>query len=212
MCFYFSSKVYDRLQKLGVCLTRTCNSAILDNIKETFKIQIVEAITDNRYIRFLGDNIDFMIGVRDERIDKHAKLVHYFGSAVLVYNFKFPNLSEVKPQRDYKTISPREMLLDETESSALVDDYVHIVMKVAVQHFPSFKFLQKELDRYPRSSIPDILQKTQTIPLPALHKHEQRYGDVVDILRFYESTLKSAYTQAGRDLTDDTKVHIGGEY
>lgn len=55
-----------------------------------------------------------------------------------------------------------------------------------------------------------LRSKTVVVPLQVLAKNEQKYGDVVDILRHYESTISNIYEKAGMSITDK-KIHIGGD-
>ena len=206
---YFFFQIYNRLQRVGICINFRNGTRILDAIKGGFHKKAIDAVRQSKHIRIIGDNIDFVIGVRDERMKHHGKLHHYFGSAFLVHNYSFKNLSLISPQRKYQCTKPADLMLSKNEEEELVKDYINIVVSVAIRFFPVFQFL--ESPQPTTSDQADITQKTLTIPLPALHRHEQEYGDVCEILRFYEKLIAYIYSEAGIDLTDSTKVHIGGD-
>lgn len=48
-----------------------------------YSTQLVRKIVnEGQKFRIIGDNINWTVGVRDERADRHAHMHHAFGSAV----------------------------------------------------------------------------------------------------------------------------------
>lgn len=47
--------------------------------------------------------------------------------------------------------------------------------------------------------------------MPVLFRNEQYYQDVVHILEFYTNSIVEAYHQAGREVSEETTIHIGGD-
>ena len=51
--------------------------------------------------------------------------------------------------------------------------------------------------------------KTTVLPLETSALNESKYEDVVQILQYYEDTLKKLHTAASVELTDEDVYHIG---
>jgi len=167
-------------------------------------------VRSGKSFRLVGDNVNLSVGVRDERADRHGKLLNYFGSAALVYDLNFPAASHITPQKDYHMLTTADLLPSTNDSNSLIDDYVHMAMHIASKHVAYFSYLKDLIPRYlVDEHIDQLKRKTGVIPLQVLAKNEQRYGDVVDILRYYESTISSIYQKAGVDL--ENTIHIGGD-
>ena len=47
--------------------------------------------------------------------------------------------------------------------------------------------------------------------MPVLLRNEQYCQDVVYILEFYTNTVVDGYNKAGRQVTEETRIHIGGD-
>lgn len=186
----------------------------MDKLQGDYNALIIDAIKAGKKIRFVGDNINFRVGVRDERSNKHGKMFHYFGSAVLIYGKMgtFDELPDSGPQEDHTMFRESDLLPSNNEVEALVADFAYMSMKVAITHIAYFSFLKDKVsthltDKYSTK----LMEKTTIIPLTVLPKNEQKYGDVVDIMRHYEGILHNVFSKAGCELHPRVKIHIGGD-
>lgn len=75
---------------------------ILDKYGGHFNSAVIDASKSGKRIRLVGDNINWMTNVHDERKDNHAHRHHAFGSACIIQNTSFDLLSSIKPQVCYK--------------------------------------------------------------------------------------------------------------
>jgi hypothetical protein len=142
-------QVYDRLRLLGICLTYDTTTTLLDNLKGDYNKLIVEAVKAGKKIRFVGDNVNFKVGVRDERSGHHGKLMHYFGSAVLIYGkmHHFDHLPDSQPQMGHNTLMAADILPSTHEVELLVEDSVFMFMKVATKHILYFQCLSDKIPK-----------------------------------------------------------------
>ncbi|WAR12562.1 LOW QUALITY PROTEIN: hypothetical protein MAR_026742 [Mya arenaria] len=84
-------------------------------------------------------------------------------------------------------------------------DFSIIIARVLVEFFPWLKFAESAVQQTIQE-VPDGLKSRNTvIPLPILHKNEQKYAEVIDVLDFYQELF---YESAEKPLP---KVHIGGD-
>jgi hypothetical protein len=111
------------------------------------------------------------IGVRDERHDRHGRMMHYFGSSVLIHDLSFPNSSRCTPMRDFKLVKPADFLPSGDDLDCLIEDYVFMAMHVAARHIPYFSFLRHQLPAYIIDENGEKLnKKTAVIPITVLPK------------------------------------------
>ena len=169
-------------------------------------------IKQGRRFRIVGDNINWKVGVHDQRIDNKDRFHHAFGSAILVQNTSFDHLRDIYPQKDYRTTSVQSFLPSEDDMLQTKRDYVTLISKVAFKFLPYFEqfgsVVQREISK-PCSS--KLRERTHVIPMPVLFRNEQYYQDVVHILEFYTNTVIDGYNKAGRQVTEETRIHIGGD-
>ena len=119
-------------------------------------------------------------------------------------------MSKEKPQKDLSQLGAADLLSDHADIEALLDDYVYLDMKIAQQYFSLFKLLSQHLPTHlTDENIEQLCHETQVIPLPALHKNESRYSDVLDIMRYCVEFLLRVYSKAGQASLPNG--HIAGD-
>ena len=157
----------------------------MEKIKGNFNTKLIETIKAGKKFRIVGDNINFYVGVRDERKGRHGKMMHYFGSAILVRDLAFPDLDSTDgPQLQLHEITAAVLLPEASEIDSLIEDYAYLAMKVAAKKIPFFSFLGRELPTHLTDIHSEQLRKTTlVIPLPCIPRNEQYGGDVIEILR-----------------------------
>lgn len=169
---------------------------------------MIDLIREGRRFRIVGDNINWKVDVHDQRLENKDKFHHAFGSAILVQNIEFDHLSNISPQRDFRTTPVHCFLPSEAD---MLETNVILISRVAFKFLPYFEHfktvLQKDISK-PCSF--QLKEKTHVIPMPVLFKNEQYYQDVVHILEFYTNSIVEAYHQAGREVSEKTPIHIGG--
>ena len=132
-----------------------------------------------------------------------------FGSAVIVQNFDFASLPNIRPQKSYKSVSVEDFIPNNNDMEAIFNSFALIVANIAVKILPYFKEFEDCLKLFVGAKHVKTLPNT-VIPLPVLLKNEQKLNDVVDILDHYEDLLSKCYSNAGLSFTDVT-CHIGGD-
>jgi len=201
---------FDRLEPTGVCLSYTRSQLLIDAIRGDFDAKVIDAVRNGKKIRLVGDNVNITVGCRDEISDRHRKSLHYFGSAVIIHELDFPEANNGTSQMDYHNLTVSDLLPNIDDVSNLVDDYAHMVMHVAIKHIAYFKFLKGLISSHITDENSEQLKtRTVVVPLQLLAKNQQKSGDVVDILRHYETTMNNIYDKAGIPFADQ-KIHIGG--
>lgn len=115
-------------------------------------------------------------------------MLNYFGSAVLINDFSCLTSDHVSQLPHYDVASV-PLSLDNIK--CLCEDYVYLCMKVAASCMPFFHFLQSLLPPYLGDvNTSKLVHKPDVIPLQILPHDEQKYEDVVKILRHHVSYLE----------------------
>jgi hypothetical protein len=203
-------QVYDRLNPPGLTLSYETSLDLIEDFKNGNDILLKRALQNGLRLRICGDNINFWVKVRDETRGHHSHMEHYFGSIVLGYDFQFSKCQMGAPQKSLTETTPALLCLDNVEIESLIDDYVYLAQKVALEHFPCFHFLHKHIPSHLTDENTDMItKKTLVIHQAAMKKNEMHYGDTVDILRSYVASMSQAFQKSG---ITQKNVHIGGDY
>ena len=209
ICF----QVYDRLQPLGICVSHSVTNTVLHQIGGHFDGQLIEAVKEGRKFRIVGDNINFNVDTSHLKNIGNGKkhMEHWFGSAAIVQNHNFHNLSPITPNINLAQVSENMFIPNDDDTNALRDDYYILIMRVLTKFCPAFKSFKKLLPQHIRVNTELNTNKNKVIPLPILNKNEHKYDDVICILDDYESTVKKVYDEAGKAIKAITTVHVGGD-
>lgn len=207
----FSLHVFDRLQKQGICLSYDGGLYVLEMIGGKFNDSVIDLVKEKRRFRIIGDNINWTVGVHDQRMDHTSYMEHAFGSAILVQNVDFISSPSENYQKHFEATPCQEFMPSADDFALYRRDYTVLMSRVVFQHLPYFQIFEDIVPaRLSQACDEQLSVKTKVIPLPVLYKNEQKYQDVVEILAFYEKTVVDACDAAGAD-SSDVHIHIGGD-
>lgn len=197
-------QVYDRLNRIGVSTSYTVALSTINQLGKRYPDLLINAMKEGKYIRLVGDNVNFSVGTSHETKTNHKHMVHMFTSTALISDHHY--LSKPKePEIDLNQLSFEHILLQPQEYIIMRNDIVNIVIDLVVQFLPQLSFLK------PNNSdkISTPCQKTVTVPLPCLPYNEQYLQDDVKILTWYQNLFQQVIT--GSNADPNTKFQIGGD-
>ena len=64
--------MFDRLQRLGVCISYGHSQTILDHVGEHYISCLRNIVTAGKTFHLVGDNVNWTSKVHDERMDRHG--------------------------------------------------------------------------------------------------------------------------------------------
>ena len=184
---------------------------MMEIIGGKFNESVIELVRQNRRFRLIGDNINWTVGVHDQRVDHRGHMEHAFGSAVLVQNVDFSACDDDAPLSHFED-TPCQQFIPTTDDRALYKyDYTVLMSRVVLQFLPFFNMFEDIIpEKLSKPCDQNLKTKTKVIPLPVLYKNEQKHQDVVEILAFYENIVSDACDATGKDMSD-LFIHIGGD-
>lgn len=80
--FHFFFKVYDRLQPLGITTFHCVMLRTQKQIGGHFNSQLINAVQEGWKFRLIGDNVNFIIGVCNQRETMKSHMEHWFASII----------------------------------------------------------------------------------------------------------------------------------
>ena len=91
--------------------------------------------------KFVGDNLDLTVKVRDMRQDSPNESYHFFHTIAVQDRIDTGHLDSSKPQQLVSNLTISDFLLSSSDYDHLRDDFIVLVARVLVQEFKEFKFL-----------------------------------------------------------------------
>lgn len=182
----------------------------MTNITDNFNTELIKSVKNGNKFRIVGDNVNFHLGVAQARksLGKTGHMEHWFGSAAIVQNVCFAHLSNIQPQYNLLHLPTERLLMQAEEFNQVTSDFSILVSQVLVDFFPWLKFAKSAVDIRSEEILPELKRKNIVIPLPILHKNEQNYSEVIDILDMYQDLCEKTFEAAQQPLQ---KVHVGGD-
>ncbi|KAH3697829.1 hypothetical protein DPMN_085339 [Dreissena polymorpha] len=115
----------------------------------------------------------------------------------IIQNTSFEHLPDIKPQVPIQHLNSRNFLPTNQEYDHMQKDFTISLIKVAANHIPFFKNYQDVVPEnvWNKLTPAGLNQNNHVIPLPELHRNEQKYDEVVDILAFMRTSSHNATIQ-----------------
>lgn len=182
----------------------------MTSISGTFNSKLIDSLKSGKRFRIVGDNINFKMGVSQERksVGKVGHIQHWFGSAAIVQNVNFQAMDNDIPQCDLRLLPTETFIICEEELQEISNNFSVLSSRVLVEFFPWLKPSTACVNKAIAVVPQDLKKKNTIIPLPIMHKTEQKYADVVDILDSYQQTCETVHLESGQVLEP---VHVGGD-
>lgn len=203
-------QIFDRLNTLGVCLSYGRALVMYEQIGHHYLDLLIRAAEKGKYIRLIGDNLNFVVGVKHESVEKHKHMVHMFASAALVHQHHFlskPNVPEVP----LSELTIRHVQVSHEDYKIIREACVKMFVDVISVFLPRLQFMRRSVPKSIISKKAEAYKnKTEVYPLPVLPYNEQYYADDVKILDYYESLVQKL-VQKVESLQEEVKIHIGGD-
>ncbi len=172
-------------------------------IAKLHEVPIKEWIKFNEPFKFVGDNVDVSMGVRDIRSDHLKHLCHMFSLLVVKSRIPPPQQSACTSLQSLRHVTIASILPKESDISSIRLNLAILVSRILCTYI---KGLQKFAKLAPqhilhRHSL-SMAKKSETAVLDVLYKNEASHKDMLDIMKSQQSYL-------GKDFTG--KVPSGGD-
>ena len=200
--------MYDRLNRLGVSSSYSVALRTINQLGQRYPKILAEALKEGRYIRLVGDNLNFSVGTSHETKTNHKHMVHMFTSTALISDHYFLD-KPVTPEIPLDQLEIDDILLSQGEYLVIKQDVVKLVVDMAVKYLPQLEFFKTAVSSIPKDVDDHMSKKTAVIPLPCLPYNEQKYQDDVQILGWYQNLFNSIIEEA--EVDKSTKFQIGGD-
>lgn len=160
----------------------------------------------------MGDNINWKVDVHDQRLENKDKFHHAFGSAILVQSIEFDHLSNISPQRDLRTTPVHCFLPSEADMLETKKNYVILISRLHSSFYLTLNNSRPFVKKTSASHAVSNKKKKHTLSqCQSCLEMNKYYQDVVHILEFYTNSIVEVYHQAGREVSEETTIHIGGD-
>ena len=196
-----------------MCLSYSATLEMLSRLAELHKVPIKEWIAEDAIFKFIGDNVDKHVGVRDVRSDNHGQLIHMY--SILAVRSRLPkgDLSRTGTVGELSKLQFRKLLPSSKEIQGTRNNLVVLVSRVLTAYVESLKPLAKSVTshishRYSK----EMSMKSEVAVLDVLMKNEAKGADMIEIMKSMQGYLGDNYpaehriASGGDQLTCERQV------
>ncbi|XP_046583576.1 uncharacterized protein LOC124290794 [Haliotis rubra] len=129
MCLHDSTceqKVFDRLQQIVVSLSYGRSLFLLNEVGGHFNDRVIQAVSEGRRFRIIGDNLNFHVDVQDMSKDRQSSNHHMFASAIILQTQVDNSMLQNVPQKRIDNLLENDVLISNTELDVVKDEYIKI--------------------------------------------------------------------------------------
>ena len=161
--------------------------AIVQEISELNAVPIKQWIDSDASFKFVGDNIDFMEGVRDIRSNHQKHLCHMY--SILTVKSRVPvekNATSIMSPITFNRLlaNASSLLPKESDISSIRLNLAILVSRVLCQHIKGLKPCQKFVPQHILHRHTKFMaKKSEVAVLDVLFKNEARHQDMLDIMK-----------------------------
>ncbi len=149
-------------------------------------------LSEGAFVKFVGDNVDKQINVRDVRSDHHGKLIHMFS----IFAVK-ARVSPPAPVSDFSRpvlcTDTVECFLPSSEDITVIQgDLEVLVSRILCNYIKDLDKLKRLVTKHiPHAYSKEMGAKSDVVVLDVLHYNEIVSSDMVEIMRAMVSYLGS---------------------
>lgn len=77
-----------------MCISYGHSLDIADAVGQHYLEYLTEAVINGRRFRLVGDNVNWATGVHNERVGRHGKMTHAFGSIAVIHDINCNDVSD----------------------------------------------------------------------------------------------------------------------
>ena len=71
-------QVYSQLNHINACISYPATLRLVEDVSKLHSIALEQWIAEGSIFKFIGDNVDKKMGVRDVRIDNQGDMLHMY--------------------------------------------------------------------------------------------------------------------------------------
>lgn len=148
-------------------------------------------LSEGAYVKFVGDNVDRYLGVRDLRSDNHGEMKHMFSLLAIKSRVTPP---ATVPHCIGLRVDVTQFLPTAADIIEIKRNLHTLVSRIACHYVKGLQKLKKLVPAHiTHAYSEEMTKKSEVIVLDVLHKNENKSSDMVAIMREMASYLGESY-------------------
>ena len=178
---------------------------MVEEASKLHKVPLQQWIADDITFKFIGDNVDKKVGVRDVRTDHQSEMVHMY--SLLVARSRLPplDLPRTGQVADVMSLPWKSFLPTQEDIESIRNNLAVLVSRLLVQYFKDLSSLSKSVPNHIKHKYSQQMsKKSEVVVLDVLMKNEATSAGMLDIMTAMQDYL-------GEEYPPKKKVASGGD-
>lgn len=186
--------MYKRLNYLNVALSYNGVLNVVKKISSKHTVPFDNWLKEGSFVKFIGDNVDKTIGVRDIRSDHHKEMKHMYTLLAVKARVQPPSPDDSFIPLPIATLEHSEFLPTSSELGTVKQNMEILVSRILCEYIVAFKSLEKSVTAHiPHKYNTKMAIKSDVVVLDVLHKNENKSNDMIDIMHEMASYLTPSF-------------------
>ena len=198
-------QVYARLNHVNICASYLATLRLVEEVSKLHSVPIDRWISDDITFKFIGDNLDKKVGVRDVRTDHKGSMVHMY--SLLAARSRLPplDLSRTGQVADVMSLPWQSFLPSQGDVDSVRNNLVVLVSRLLAQYFKCLSPLSKSVPKHIKHKYSQQMStKSEVVVLDVLMKNEATSAGMLEIMKAMQEYL-------GKEYPPEKKVASGGD-
>ena len=177
----------------------------MEDVSKLHSIPLEQWIAEGSIFKFIGDNVDKKMGVRDVRIDNQGDMLHMY--SLLAARSRLPclDLPRTGKVADVASLPWESFLPTQEDIDGITSNLVVLVSRILTQYFNDLSVLSKSVPSHIKHKYSqEMSKKSEVVLLDVLMKNEATSTGMLDITKTIQDYL-------GEDYPSKNKVASGGD-
>ena len=204
--FLFTNmQVYSQLNHINACISYPATLRLVEDVSKLHSVPLERWIAEGITFKFIGDNVDKKMGVRDVRIDNQGDMLHMYSLLAARSRLPLLDLPRTGQVEDVASLPWESFLPTQEDIDGINSNLVVLVSRLITQYFSDLSVLSKSVPSHIKHKYSqEMSKKSEVVVLDVFMKNEATSTGMLDI-------MKSIQDYLGENYPSKNKVASGGD-
>ena len=180
--FLFTNmQVYSQLNHINACISYPATLRLVEDVSKLHSVPLERWIAEGITFKFIGDNVDKKMGVRDVRIDNQGDMYSLLAARSRLPLLDLPHTGQVA---DVVSLPWESFLPTQEDINGINSTLVVLVSRLLTQYFCDLSVLSKSVPSHIKHKYSqEMSKKPEAVVLDVFMKNEATSTGMLDIMK-----------------------------
>ena len=193
--FLFTNmQVYSQLNHINACISYPATLRLVEDVSKLHSVPLERWIAECITFKFIGDNVDKKMGVRDVQIDNQGDMLHMYSLLAARSRLPLLDLPRTGQVEDVASFPWESFLPTQEDIDGINSNLVVLVSRLLTQYFSDLSVLSKSVPSYIKHKYSqETSKKSEVVVVDVFMKNEATSTGMLDIMKSIQDNLGENY-------------------